>query len=59
MAKCHGKSRILKVILRNRGNQLRIFIKPGRDYSKPVQSSIFYELSFFMPAIYKLNVSQL
>ena len=58
-AKRHGKSRILKVTLRNRANQLRIFTETGRGYSIPVPSSIFYELSFFVPAIYKLDVSQL
>ena len=57
-AKRHGESRILKVTLRNRANKLRIFTEPGRDYSIPVPSSIFYELSFFVPAIYKLDVSQ-
>ena len=49
----------IKVTLRNRANQFRIFTEPGRDYSIPVPSSIFYELSFFVPAIYKLDVSQL
>ena len=46
----HGKSRILKVSLRDRANQFRSFNEPGRDYSIPVSSSIFYELSFFMTA---------
>ena len=58
MVKHHGKSSILKVTLKNRANQLRNFTEPGRDYSIPVPSSIFYELSFFVSAFYKLDVSQ-
>ena len=58
MVKRHGKSSILKVTLKNRANQLRNFTEPGRDYSIPVPSSIFYELSFFASAFYKLDVSQ-
>ena len=46
----HGESRIFKVTLRDRANQLRIFTEPGRDYYVPVPSSTFYELSFFVTA---------
>ena len=57
MAKCHRAGRILKVTLTNRANQLRNFTGPGKDYPIPVPSSIFYELSFFVSAFYKLDVS--
>ena len=50
----HRESRILKVTLTNRDNQLRNFTGPGRDYSIPVPSSIFYELSFFEIAAPKI-----
>ena len=53
-----GESGILEVTLRIRANQPRIFTESGRDYSILVPSSIFYELSFFVPAFYKLDVSQ-
>ena len=49
-AKRQGQNRILKVTLRNRANQLRIFTEPGKDYYIPVPSSFFYELSFFVTA---------
>ena len=57
MTKCHSESRILKVTLKNRANQLRNFTAPGRDYSIPVVSSIFYELRFYMSAFYRLDVN--
>ena len=52
----HRESRILKVTLTNRANQLRNFAEPGRDYSIPVPSSIFYELSFFEIAAPKILI---
>ena len=57
MTKCHSESRILKVTLKNRANQLRNFTAPGIDYSIPVVSSIFYELRFYMSAFYKLDAN--
>ena len=52
----HDESRTLKVSLRDRANQLTIFNEHGRDYSIPVSSSIFYELSFFMTAALKILI---
>ena len=52
----HDESRTLKVSLRDRANQLTIFTEPGRDYSTPASSSIFYELSFFMTAAPKMLI---
>ena len=58
MTKRRGKSRILNITLRKRANQLRIFTEPRRDCSILIPSRIFNELSFFMPGLYKLDVSQ-
>ena len=50
MAKGHGESRIFKVTLKDRANQLRTLSEPGRDYFVPIPSGIVYELSFFVGA---------